>query len=333
MALHKQLMIIAGFFLLASCNSQESKIERANQLMRAHVASDVTVDIDPGTEKLFPEIGLSNNGDNYYYVCGRAFVTQPSRLNHVPQRLIMTVNTSIDNGLAIFDGSDDKDTRSDFDQEWAQRCRGYNLPKERGPKPSPSAQLTLDAPSTQTTNEGPYSWEFFAKRNQMVTNGVDHFAVIESTNAVSFAPPYEGEQHAHLVVRKTADEKQYEVFIFVEKGQLLGSDEGNDTLAKLDDAPSATFKADRPDDDDPTTLFFANAPNTTPAIMNGKPDYRKWVNSWPLQNFVAKIQNARTLKVQVTTYQNGSPVFVFNVVGFSLAKLDATQPPVSVGSK
>lgn len=174
------------------------------------------------------------------------------------------------------------------------------------------------------------AWDYRSQKDEMVTNGVDRFASIISTNDVDFKFPYQGAQSAILTVRKMAaspsDGKQappYDVMISIDRGQLLSGDQG-DIEVKLDDAPPVTFQADAPTDNDSTVLFFGDDPQIIPIGKSG--NHYTFESVFPLQSFLDKLQHAKTLKVQVTAYQNGSPVFVFNVAGFNLAKLDGQQP-------
>lgn len=177
------------------------------------------------------------------------------------------------------------------------------------------------------------TWDYRSQKAPMITNGVDRFASIVSTNDVNFKFPYQGAQSAILTVRKMAaspsDWKQappYDVMISIDLGQLLSGDQG-DIEVKLDDAPPVTFQADAPTDNDSTVLFFDDDPQI---IRNDTLDkHVTFENVYPLQSFLDKLQHTKTLKVQVTAYQNGSSVFVFNVAGFSLAKLDEQQPASS----
>lgn len=176
-------------------------------------------------------------------------------------------------------------------------------------------------------------WRYSAEAAKMVTGGVDHFATIHSTNVVNFGFPYSGAQSATLVIRKMAEpstswknDPGYEVMIYLDRGQLLGGDQGS-IEAKLDAAASEVFGADAPDDGSTTALFFHDAESMT--MQGYKGGHYKFTEAFPLQQFLKRMQSAKALKVQVTVYQNGNPTFVFNVAGFSLEKLDATKPASS----
>lgn len=110
----KKLAIIFSVIIVAA-GCKVDKIGRANEILRAQVANDVTVDIDRSTEKLFETPGR-------YYVCGTGTVNQPGITNHHVERFIITVDAEANNGLAFFDGSDDEKIKSDFQKSWDSRC-------------------------------------------------------------------------------------------------------------------------------------------------------------------------------------------------------------------
>jgi len=147
------------------------------------------------------------------------------------------------------------------------------------------------------------TWSYGSASDPMVTNGVNRFASIMSTNSVNFGFPYSGDQSAILHIRKNAEGGGYDVFITIDKGQLLSGDQGDITV-KVDNDPAMHLPASSPNDNSTTALFIDSSPAFFPP-------------------FLARLEHAKTLKVQVTAYQNGNPVFVFNVSGFDLKKLSA----------
>lgn len=171
-------------------------------------------------------------------------------------------------------------------------------------------------------------WDYYAKPSEMITDGVNHFASITSRNSVDFSFPYSGQQNATLVIRKMAgaDDPGYEAIIFIDRGQLLSGDQG-DIEAKLDDAPPISFGADAPDDNSTTALFFDNGVKVD--AKRAKNGHMVFTDTLPLQQFIQDMQRATTLKVRVTAYQNGSPTFIFDISGFSLAKLNASNVALS----
>lgn len=189
--------------------------------------------------------------------------------------------------------------------------------------PAPDTEMSVPVAHTLPSTPPP-TWSYRAEKDQM-SNGVNRFASIDSINSVNFASPYAGEQHASLIVRSMADNHgykgHYDLMITIDRGQLLGGDQGG-IKARLNDTQAVSFEAETSDDNDSTVLFFQD---TLPKTL-----YRNgtFVNDthWPLQEFIANMQQAKTMKVQVTAYQNGDPVFIFNIGGFSLTELNSVRP-------
>ncbi|HKT31960.1 MAG TPA: hypothetical protein VJS89_05665 [Gammaproteobacteria bacterium] len=147
-------------------------------------------------------------------------------------------------------------------------------------------------------------WIYFASKSQMVTNGIDRFAVTYSSNQVNFTFPYDGLQNGQLIVRKMASSNTYDVIFKIEKGQIICSDFDKCTInVKFDISPASEFPASRSNDQDSTLLFIDDA-----------------------NEFMSKLEHAKVVKIQPTVFQNGSPVFVFPVDGFSLQKLQTVPP-------
>ncbi len=146
-------------------------------------------------------------------------------------------------------------------------------------------------------------WRFVATDAKMITGGVNRYAEIDSTNEVDFDPPYSGPQHAHLIVRKIAGSDHFEVLLTIDRGQMVCADPESCTVAvKFDDAPPQNYSASHSDDGDSKVYFLGDDPNDSDV-------------------FEAALNEAKIVKIQPTVYQNGSPVFEFDVKGFTSAKL------------
>lgn len=89
--------------------------------MRAHVASDVKIEIEPGSEKLFDSSAAGT------FVCGRATINQPGLTDHLVQRFVITSNKALDRGFALFEGYRQPGRDDAFLAEWDKRCPGYTL--------------------------------------------------------------------------------------------------------------------------------------------------------------------------------------------------------------
>ena len=119
-------------------------------------------------------------------------------------------------------------------------------------------------------------------------------ASILSSNTVSFGFPYQGPQHATLTLR-THPQYGKDVFFSIERGQILVRSYNDDTVTlRFDDHKPMRVRALEPKDNDSTTIFLVG--------YNG---------------LVAQMKKAKTLRIQVPVYQEGEPVFEFNVQGLN----------------
>jgi len=108
--------------LLAACSSSSNeKIDVAHEIF-SHHASDATIVIESGSEKMFEK------GNGWYYVCGRATVNQPGMARDLVQRFIITVNPD-KRGMTRYESTENgKVEDKEFLAWWADRCQGYALP-------------------------------------------------------------------------------------------------------------------------------------------------------------------------------------------------------------
>lgn len=145
---HRLAQSLSFSLLLAACAPQLTDIERAINLMRSHVAADVTITVEPGTTKLF-------NGDaRNTYLCGRATVNQPGIADNLVQRFIVTASKEIDRGFGRFESSREADL--EFVEQWAKHCPSYTLPAvavgARGPAAAQATPHTNFDPASKTAS-------------------------------------------------------------------------------------------------------------------------------------------------------------------------------------
>ncbi len=163
------------------------------------------------------------------------------------------------------------------------------------------------------------AWAYMAHPAKMITGGVDHFASITSANQVNFAFPYQGPQNGHLIVRKMASSKHFEILFTIDRGQLMCANREDCTVeVKFDNEPPKSYSATSGDDADSTVLFLGDDPDVGPDDADV---------------IEAELNKAKVVKIEPAVYQNGSPVFEFHVEGFTDAKLmGATPTPRSSSS-
>lgn len=161
------------------------------------------------------------------------------------------------------------------------------------PVSSPAPSKTVTAPeSTQLGNQ----WSYHASEDKM-TGGTTYYASVDSTNTVNFSSPYSGEQHARLSLR--TDPKYGKDIIFsIEKGQMLcRSYEDCSILIRFDNEKPINYSGVGPADNSSDTVFIRN-----------------------YNRFAEKIQKAKIVRLSTNIYQEGAPVFEFDVSGFNQEK-------------
>jgi len=130
-----------------------------------------------------------------------------------------------------------------------------------------------------------------------MAKGTTYSAIVQSTNTVNFDFPYRGSQHATLTLR-THPRYGKDVIFSIERGQLLcNSYDGCNVLIRFDDGQAQTFSASGPSDNSTEMLFIRN--------------YYK---------FVAGMLKAELIRISAQVYQEGSPVFEFDVRGFDSSR-------------
>ncbi|MFZ6765538.1 hypothetical protein ACO0LM_00530 [Undibacterium sp. Di26W] len=114
-------LVLAASLLSACTGSSNDKMDVAHEIFSRH-ASDATIVIESGTEKMFEK------GNGLYYVCGRATVNQPGLARDLVQRFIITVNPD-KRGMTRYESTENGRVEDkEFLSWWAERCQGYVLP-------------------------------------------------------------------------------------------------------------------------------------------------------------------------------------------------------------
>lgn len=156
----------------------------------------------------------------------------------------------------------------------------------------PGAQRPTNSTSTKSD-----PWDYSEPTDEM-GRGRIFIAMVQSTNTISLGFPYEGEQHATLSIREHPQHGN-DVYIKIEKGQLLDSDYNSKVMVRFDSDKLMAFPSVRPADLSSETLFLRGS-------------------AFPV--FIGRLKTAKTLRVEVPVYQAGNQVFVFDVEGFSWKK-------------
>jgi uncharacterized protein YcfJ len=135
-----------------------------------------------------------------------------------------------------------------------------------------------------------------------MSKGATHDAVVLSTNTVEFKFPYAGGQHASLDLR-TNPRYGRDVIFAIEKGQILcRSYEDCTVLVRFDDEQATNYLAIGAADNSTETIFIRN-----------------------YDRFVGKMTKAKRVRISTNIYQEGAPVFEFDVSGFDPNKYKPTK--------
>ncbi|MBR7634237.1 hypothetical protein [Janthinobacterium lividum] len=154
-----------------------------------------------------------------------------------------------------------------------------------------SAPVASAAAVAETVVTGK-QWNYDVSEDKM-DGGTTYFANVHSTNSVNFDFPYSGLQNAKLTLR--AGYRQGKDVIFsIRKGQILcPSYQDCTVLVRFDDEKPVNYSAVAPADNSSDTIFLRN--------------YEK---------FLGKLQKAKRVRIAVDIFQEGAPVFEFDVSGF-----------------
>ncbi len=168
-----------------------------------------------------------------------------------------------------------------------------------------SVPVTSPSPTSETKPAEPppspvgQQWRYDASEEKM-SGGVRKVASVESTNTVDFDFPYKGSQNGTITLR-TDPQHGKDVMFRIERGQILcPSYDGCTVQVRFDDEKATAFSASGPADHSSTVIFLN--------------DYSR---------FLAKLRKAKRVRVSVNIYQQGSPIFEFDVSGFDIEKYQA----------
>ena len=148
---------------------------------------------------------------------------------------------------------------------------------------------TKQEPETITSGS---QWEYSQNEDKM-SGGTTYHAYVLSTNTVEFDFPYSGVQHAILSFRDSPRQGK-DVIFRIENGQILCNSFDNcSVLVRFDDEKATNYSAIGAADNSTETIFIRN--------------YGK---------FVEKMRKAKLVRISTNIYQQGAPVFEFNVSDF-----------------
>lgn len=152
------------------------------------------------------------------------------------------------------------------------------------------------ATEKQTKEATATPWSY-SHTDDPMSKGVTHIASLASSNTVDFKFPYSGSQHGRLTLR-TSPQYGKDVIFSIEKGQILCPSYDSCTVrVRFDEGDAVSYTAVGAADNSTETIFFSN-----------------------YGRFVEKMMKANRVRLSVNVYQEGAPVFDFDVSGFNEAK-------------
>jgi hypothetical protein len=161
--------------------------------------------------------------------------------------------------------------------------------------PAAAAPTSVEQPVAATGQQ----WSYNVSEEKM-TGGKRRIASVESKNTVDFDFPYNGSQNGHLTLR-TDPRYGKDVLFRIEKGQILcTSYDGCMVQVRFDDEKPSNFAASGAADQSSNVVFLG--------------DYNR---------FLSKLRKAKRVRFAVNIYQQGTPVFEFDVSGFDFDKYQA----------
>ena len=162
---------------------------------------------------------------------------------------------------------------------------------------APVGASSTSSTPTASTPVPPGSQWFYNHSDDSMGKGVIHQAHVSSSNTVNFGFPYAGTQHATFSLRAHPRHGK-DVIFRIEKGQILcRSYEDCTVLVRFDDEPPTNYSAVGAADNSTETVFIRN-----------------------YDRFIGKMLKAKRVRIAANIYQQGAPVFEFDVSSFDQGK-------------
>lgn len=159
----------------------------------------------------------------------------------------------------------------------------------------PVAQPQASTPIQATAPQPGSQWDYREDKDPM-GKGSAYFASVLSTNTVNFGFPYSGAQHGTLTLR-THPRYGKDVILRIERGQFLcPSYDGCTVLVRFDEGKAIRYSAAGAADNSTETIFIRG-----------------------YSSFVGHLEKSKRVRISANVYQEGAPVFEFDVSGFDPA--------------
>jgi hypothetical protein len=189
-------------------------------------------------------------------------------------------------------------------------CDGGDAPAPRADNASTSA--TPAAAYTPPPPPEPGSqWSYTSFADDM-GRGDTHGATVRSTGTFELDFPYQGQQHAMLVVRRHP-RHGLDVMLRIEQGQILCGIDDCDLMVRFDEGDARHYSASEPADNSSEVVFINDA-----------------------AGFLKRMKGAKRVRIEMGFFQNGSRTLDFDVSDFSQDKFDgkpAAPAPAKAGAQ
>lgn len=160
------------------------------------------------------------------------------------------------------------------------------------PPPSTSSPTTPIANTTPAAVVPGSRWSYSQVADAM-SKGTTYLAAVSSINTVEFDFPYAGVQYGRIQLRVSPRHGKAVIFS-IARGQILcHSYEGCTVLVRFDDEKATNYSAIGAADNSTETIFIRN-----------------------YDRFYKNMLKAKQVRISTNIYQQGAPVFEFDVSGF-----------------
>jgi hypothetical protein len=182
-------------------------------------------------------------------------------------------------------------------QQEVGTCEAQLYAVERGPSTARTAPVPpKETAAAAEAHRLAEKWSYSSREDAMSSRKVTH-ASIESENSVSFGFPYTGPQRGTLTIRNHPT-RGVDVIFSITRGQILCQSYTDCTISvRFDKSDAERWSAVAPEDNRSTGIFLRSQ-----------------------QRFIQRLRGAKVLRLQIPFYQEGSPIFEFEVGGFDNAR-------------
>ena len=129
-----------------------------------------------------------------------------------------------------------------------------NMPERSRQSTDTNSQSSNEPRAKETLSTPVPKWSYSQYEDEMGRGRV-HVASIESTNTISLDFPYSGQQHGTLALREHPQHGK-DVFLKIERGQMLDSDYNDPVVVRFDSDKPISFSSSGASDHSTETLFL-----------------------------------------------------------------------------